>query len=158
MKSYCNHCIKDTNHKVLYTETDSYRSDEISCDTQYMIIKCLGCDNISFRKDYNDDTMPSFDPYGEPNNIITIYPERTQVIGLKEIELPRKIRTIYRETIKAINSNCLLLAAVGFRAVIEAICAEKEVGDTNLEDKINKLRDGGFITNDNSKPSVNSVY
>ena len=63
-----------------------------------------------------------------------------------EFGLPRKIRTIYSETIDALNSDCLILCAAGFRALIEAVCMQFEVGGKSLEIRINKLYTNGHIS------------
>jgi len=60
--------------------------------------------------------------------------------------LPPEIRTVYSESIEALKADCKLLAGVGFRAVIEAICIDKNIAGRNLEIKITKLLTNKLIT------------
>jgi len=60
--------------------------------------------------------------------------------------MPEKIRLIYNEAIDSFNADCFILAGVAFRAVIEAICLEKEIPGSNLEKKINNLVRQKLIT------------
>ena len=60
--------------------------------------------------------------------------------------LPTRIRNSYRETVESINSDLLLLPAVGLRMSIEAICKDKNVQAKNLSLKIEELASRGVIT------------
>jgi len=60
--------------------------------------------------------------------------------------LPAQIKTVYSESIEALKADCKLLAGVGFRAVIEAICIDKNITGRNLEVKITKLLTNKLIT------------
>ena len=55
--SYCKSCKKNTNHEVLQTENKCEMIDEVPehpeqseyRDTCHQIVKCNGCENLSFR-------------------------------------------------------------------------------------------------------------
>lgn len=68
---------------------------------------------------------------------------------IKPIEswaLPQSVRSIYRESIEALNHKMYRLSGAGFRACVEAICNHLGIEGRTLENKINKLTSQGFIT------------
>lgn len=149
-KSYCQRCDYKTNHRILHKE--SVRSDNEDYDyvVDYMIVKCLGCESISFREVFVDleSSYPDQDGNWQPETTVTTYPEELKVKKKLEntYELPEKIKLIYDEAINAYNAKCYLLTGVAFRAVIEAICIEEKIAGNNLEKKINNLVKQKLIT------------
>lgn len=155
-KSYCQRCNFETNHSILFKET--YRSLEnegYDYQIEYLVVKCLGCDSISFRKEFIDIENSFPDEYGDwnPDITITTYPKRNKVVkGLQNTHaLPEKIKSIYNEAINSYNADCPILTGVAFRAVIEAICIEENVTGNNLEKKINNLVRQKLITEKEAK-------
>ena len=146
VKNYCKRCNYETNHEVLYNT--SHRSDNDFYDyiIEYLTVKCLGCERISFRENFVniEDSFPDEDGNWHPSISVTNYPSRDKIkSNLKYLHvLPEKIKTIYDEAIKAYNSECPILTGVAFRAVIEAISIEENISGTNLEKKINSLVKG----------------
>ncbi|RYZ83790.1 MAG: DUF4145 domain-containing protein [Proteobacteria bacterium] len=68
-----------------------------------------------------------------------IFPERRRRAPLPDAQfLPYKIENIYQETFLALNQGQRILAGIGIRALIEAICNNRKVTGT-LEKMINKL-------------------
>ncbi|MHC8949598.1 DUF4145 domain-containing protein, partial [Sphingobacterium hungaricum] len=61
-------------------------------------------------------------------------------------DLPDKIRIIYIETIESLTNNCYLLAGVGLRTIIEAVCIDQKITGRTLENKINNLVKNKLIT------------
>jgi hypothetical protein len=82
------------------------------------------------------------------NSEIINYPRnlKEHKINSNVYYLPKNIKTIYLETIEAFKSRCYLLAGVGFRGVIEAICLEENIKGNNLEQKIKNLSKNKLIT------------
>jgi len=100
MKSFCLSCSIPTNQEVLNENEFEFESDdhtwfEIST---YQIIKCKGCDDVSFRKLYRDIT----NCHDETENSLTqeLYPKRgVHSSPIKEYKnLPEIIKNIYKET------------------------------------------------------------
>lgn len=60
--------------------------------------------------------------------------------------LPPKIKAIYHETLETFKAGSYILAGVGFRAVIEAICIDKGIKGRDLQQKINNLLKEKLIT------------
>ncbi len=157
MKDYCPRCCILTNHEVIHKEKISGDPVEhFSWSESYEIIQCKGCDNIQFRKVNWDETMIGWDyeiqehvPYSER----TYFPP--SVNGHKRLrnfyEIPERIRVVYNETLECLKGKCYLLAGVGLRAIIEAVCLDQEINGKDLATKINNLTKGKLITEKDSR-------
>jgi hypothetical protein len=106
-------------------------------DYRYEMIKCLGCDAISFRR---VETMPTFDSDGEDIEGVAYYPPRvarrspewlSDHVGWNLTsgeDIPEIIINILTEIYEALHNNSKRLVAMGVRAVLDAIMVDK-VGD-----------------------------
>lgn len=150
IKIVCSSCNQMTRHSIIscYVKSSSYEEEGHylgTKSTSYEVIQCMGCENVSFREinAWSEDT----DFEGNPIESETLYPSRLE--GRREITgvllLPEIVRAIYQETHKAISNRLSVLSGVGIRAIIEAVCNEKEAKGRNLEDKIDNLVDQGFL-------------
>ena len=142
----CGKCTGNTLHKVLFS-ADKYDEDDDGFWTleSYQIIQCQGCTEISFRN-YLNDAMS--DSRGEKGAVEEIYPSRVagrHVLRSAHI-LPRNISNIYEETHKALCSKQPILAGIGIRALLEAVCKEKAAKGKDLEQKIDNLVEAGVLT------------
>nr|WP_198999884.1 DUF4145 domain-containing protein [Flavobacterium sp. ASV13] len=150
IKSYCRSCCNDNNHIVLFREKINGDDDNYNYATEYLTVSCSGCSLISFREDFHDYEQVFPTEYDEWEHPITttLYPPYLR--NHKHIEnywrLPNSIEGIYKESIDALKADCKLLSGAGFRAVIEAICLDKNIKGRNLEFKINNLAKEGLIT------------
>ncbi|GIZ09115.1 hypothetical protein FUMI01_18420 [Flavobacterium sp. UMI-01] len=112
----------------------------------------MGCENVSFRTeehDYWDVDLEDDEEIGEKHKTtVQLFP--LIIKGHSEIKnlytVPSKIADVYSQTILALKGNSNLLAGVGFRAVIEAICIQEKIKGNNLEIKINNLAKNRLIT------------
>jgi len=149
-KSYCQRCDFETNHSILFKKTVGSDSEEYNYSQDYMIVKCLGCDTISYRNVFFDLESSYPDENGDwiPDVTIETYPKKIRVAKriANSHALPEKIRLIYNEAIDSYNADCFILTGVAFRAVIEAICIEENILGNNLEKKINNLVRQKLIT------------
>ena len=155
-KIHCEECLNTTLHKALFSIGLTEQSEYFLCWTDFQIIQCQGCHSISFRKNYQNPEdvghyIDSNDEYHEELiEHVTIYPPR--MLGRKQIEdtwlLPPNIANIYKETCSAISNDMAILSGIGMRALIEAICKEKNSTGKNLEKKIDYLVENGIITQD----------
>ncbi|EFI7843643.1 hypothetical protein BW78_21810 [Escherichia coli O174:H21 str. 03-3269] len=154
IKSYCRDCCKNTNHNILSEHTDVYR-EEYSCDISYQILQCLGCDTKSFRNVFYDleAAYPTDENNWEVPKEVTVYPKAVE--GHKEIknlwDLPDIVRTIYSEVLTALRENSKVLAGLGLRAVVEAVCNDLTIPGRNLEVRINKLVSSGYISKNDAE-------
>ena len=143
LKVQCSSCKGETNHIVI--QSVDCDGSELFCDDEngqpecmiewsdcYQIIKCQGCDRISFRhvswfseaRDESTDGSTTF-----------LYPKRSAVTrAIKDYyNAPNALRRIYRETIECFNNEAWTLCAAGLRAIIEGICADRKIADGPVE-------------------------
>ena len=157
----CSHCSTRTHHIVMQSVEISGREefgspDEwFAWDDNYQIIKCRGCNTISFRHTHSDSE--NYYPVGpdewETGILEKLYPSRVE--GIKGLEnkylLPNKVRLIYDETHKALSDNQCVLVGIGLRAIIETVCKDKQTDGSNLSDKIDDLVVRGMLTEDDAE-------
>ena len=153
LKIACSKCNTTTNHKVLTSVKNSWDVNdyEIQGQSFYEVIICLGCDTLSFRNaSSNSEDYGIHD--GQPIEREEIYPSR--IIGRSPISeeyyLPEKVRNIYKETHAALCSKLKILAGVGIRGLVEAVCQEEKAEGTNLKEKIDDLATKGVLTSINA--------
>jgi hypothetical protein len=149
----CEQCCKETNHEVLAAQTTkSSPEDEYNWCTDYQIVRCCGCDTISFREEtLNED---DYDPEtGELIPTIKLYPHR--MARRRSLEnyyyLPPTIGRIYREILSAMNNSSVILAAIGLRALIEGVCTDQKVKGSTLENMIDSLSSEGVLSTNQAK-------
>lgn len=153
-------CHIETKHKVLQSVDinchDSWKRFTYWWTDQYQIIQCLGCEAVSFRNRY--ESTEDFNWDDESGDMIPvcrveIYPSR--VAGRHQLSdshlLPFEIARIYNETHSALCNKMPILAGIGIRALIEAICKEKAASGKNLEEKIDSLVSMGVLTKDGAE-------
>ncbi|MDB5115187.1 MAG: hypothetical protein JWQ79_679 [Mucilaginibacter sp.] len=164
MKVYCKVCNNATNHESLFEHKDRWDTEDISGGDSWFIIRCMGCNDISFK--HSSWCSEDWDPRtNEVDKKIEIYPIRGEYILTSKdfYSLSSTIQTIYKETIDCFNNQCLMLCAIGIRAILEGICKEEEIksgtvinsiGKTriskNLDGKIAGLKEKGILTKKHS--------
>jgi hypothetical protein len=153
IRSYCSSCKNNNNHNKLFIKRidNPPQEDDIPWFELYMVLECCGCGKISFRKEFQDETMIAFNPEideYERYSSISIYPPVIKGHSLidRHYFLPANVNELYVESINALSMDCLLLAVSGFRSVIEATCIELGITKGELTDKINNLYKKGHIT------------
>lgn len=150
IKSYCYWCNHDTNHEILFREevtTDN--NGDFWESAKYSVVKCCGCDALSFHREVESEDNYFEDEYGACIYVpeVTVFPHNKGTLKpLFDWSIPHEIRSIYGEAVEALNHNLNRLAGAGFRAVIEAICNHHKIEGKNLEIKINKMTSQGLIT------------
>ena len=148
MKIFCHSCGKRTNHSVLAKEEiKSHPDEDFHYGENHIFAKCNGCDALTYAIETwsEDDWNPHT---GEMESTWKTYPrgatERKPIDD--EHELPAKIRAIYREVVGAMNAQLPVLAGIGLRAVIEAICKDQGIKGNNLEKLIDGLATSGVLS------------
>lgn len=139
----CHNCNNETYHKVLCS-IHKHESDNLTdIWYDYEIVMCLGCKEISFRSNWVFSEEFEYDDEREfiPINHQDLFPNR--ILGRKELEdsklLPFNIQKIYKEAYIALVNKAPILAGVGIRALLEAICKDKETTGGDLEKRIDNL-------------------
>ena len=140
MSAPCAACDRETAHRKLVCAATEYHEDRpgYECDEYYFTIQCQGCKAISFAH---------LTDASEGRSLI-VYPGR--VVGRRLLSdsylIPPRVQTIYRETHVALSNALPILAAIGIRAIVEAVCRERDAMAPNLKSKISELRTQGVIT------------
>ncbi|WP_137009473.1 DUF4145 domain-containing protein [Aquitalea aquatilis] len=144
----CCACDRDTRHDVLANHIES--EYEYRVDTHYQIVECRGCGTKSFRKVIawiEDVYQVEEDEWEVPKDVIT-YPSVLK--GHKAVpdidRVPSVVAEIYRQSLEAITVQSSILAGIGLRATIEAICNERKVTGRSLEQRIDKLAKAGLVS------------
>lgn len=144
----CASCDRKTFHGVLYKHTDS--EHEYRMDTVHEVLRCKGCHTICFRKvviDLESGYFDYDDEWRAPQEI-TSYPRVLE--GYAELDdvsdVPQPVRDIYSQSVQAIRDDANILAGIGLRATIEAICNDRNITGRNLEKRIDGLAKAGLIS------------
>jgi hypothetical protein len=161
IKVSCRSCQNKTWHMVL----SCYELSDVDVDgdvmhwwasTKYQVIKCNGCDDLSFRSEYEDMGSNHFDHEANIEVRETeefVYPNR--VVGRKLIEglhfLPPRVKEVYIETHAATCGGQKILAGIGIRALVETICKDHETIDGSLQRRIDDLVSKGKLTKQGSE-------
>jgi len=97
---------------------------------------CAGCDTGTME----DQFHAAYHESEEPESIF--HPKRSEYARPRKyfMNLPGKLSDLYGEVIGTHDSNLNVLCAVGLRALIEGICADKNVQGRNLDEKIEAMK------------------
>lgn len=150
--SYCVVCEHNTKHdtegKHLYRSVPDY---EYSYGIEHSILKCRGCEAVSFRRveyDYEAAYPNEREEWIVPEQSETFPgPNKSR---LNTAHLPEIVANIFKETCQAFSAGSLTLAGIGFRATIEAICNNLEITGKELSTRITALASQGFISKKDS--------
>jgi hypothetical protein len=153
----CDSCVSITYHVVLQSTDVKIGFMSAVGFEHYQIVQCQGCRNISFRTfTKKPDFLAVVRPERKAKPIVTteeLYPqrniERRVKVDLLAV-LPAEVMRIYRETNKALLNSQPVLAGIGVRALLEAICVERAAKGPNLQAKINSLVILGLLTQGNA--------
>ena len=146
---YCSVCKHKTHHDVLGVGSNISPDEDYFYKATYRVVRCCGCDHVSFDLEVVEESNVEYGPDGNEElvPVHTSYPERENNIEpLRSWEIPSLIDRAYKESVEALNNGSLLLASIGFRATVEALCIEKGITKGNLEKKIDELGKKGIIT------------
>jgi hypothetical protein len=121
---YCNVCRNKTWHEVAIEYQQTYHDNFWGYDRllQAQILKCCGCEYLSFRL---FEHPMEFQEKGEIQEYV--YPER-EFKKRKRVyifTLPRDVSKLYRQTLKAYDNELYLLSAIGLRALLEAVVIKR---------------------------------
>jgi hypothetical protein len=155
VKSFCRNCRQDTFHKQEGLHRAHGDPDVYSYLVEYTIISCLGCETVSFRKEFHDheQSYPTGDNEWENPITVDYYPKLDKG-NIETPYLPDIVANIYNETCAAFREDALTLAGIGFRATIEAICNDQGIAGRELSTRIGNLSIKGLI----SKKDANRLH
>ena len=157
IRTHCNECGKIINHQILMDYCE-YGQDILDSDYDlihgkidytadfrhdYQIIKCSGCDTISYRNFYYFSEYQDLDNDGTWEEI---FPASIKRKKEDYKYLAAKLLQIYNEVITAYNDGCFILCAAGIRAILEGICKDKGITKGKLDKKIKMMCEKGFVS------------
>lgn len=142
----CIKCSGRTAHEVVASvdQSGSEAQDSLQWWHHYQIIKCKGCNILSYREasytseDYIQIAIDEWELVEDEK----LYPSRIEGrkdLGEDILYLPSDLARIYRETAAALTNNLPILAGIGLRAIVETVCKEKKASGKDLYNKINDL-------------------
>ncbi len=146
----CRTCRRGTSHDVLAEIEDEHEQDfgeesPVSWGEDYRILRCRGCATVCFEEARWNSTEVA--PDDSPWLNQTFYPAPNEGRGFpfEGILLPAKLMRIYCEALTALNADSRILATIGLRATVEAMCADQGAKGKNLEERIDDLVASGAI-------------
>lgn len=163
IKVYCYDCDKITNHENLFSaaKEETYPDydenndiEDVTRKMSYNVVLCLGCETHSFLETtaYSND----LDENDEPIIYTALYPDPEEFeneeengfyLGGDEIRaLPPLVKNLYKEVIVAFRNDLDILAGMGLRALLEALCMHRNITGRNLKLKIENLHKEGYIS------------
>lgn len=151
----CENCKIEQQHVVVKSVRKVEDYDYETAHTEYEIVKCINCDQLSFRKEYSSTETYFYDEYGDAFEYsdVEVFPSRTAGrFKLKNYEhLPISLRMVYEELVQVLNGGQRTLASLGVRVLIEQVCSDKNATGKNLYEKIDNLVEQNVLTNDGAK-------
>ena len=149
----CPACTASTFHKVLLSAKRSERFDPAGyhVDIWFQVVQCQGCRTLSFRRLVVDSDDYQYDQIAGEYVAVereSLYPSRVE--GRRQLPdahyLPFTVSSLYKETLAALANDSPILAGIGIRALVEAVCKERNASGRNLEKRIDDLVTLGVLT------------
>jgi hypothetical protein len=141
---FCNNCRNFTNHELLFSHGGDYADNidrEVPYDFEWARLEtivnlwvCRGCDRYTMEEKKIDTDAQVFYSEYYPNR------EKLQLFRKSYLQINPKLSQIYEETILSYNNSSPILCAIGLRALLEGVCADKGITDRYLIDAINNLK------------------
>lgn len=148
IRTTCISCEKETNQTVLFKKAvPGYSKGDLD---EFYTVQCRGCDTVSFLH----VARFKFGKREKPTVIHNNYPETDFLYGVEfdflpeedQQQLPKQIAALYEEITDAFESNSSILAGLGLRTLVEAVCIEQGIKGDNLLKKIQGLHSNGLIS------------
>lgn len=154
-ESNCRKCSRATRHEVLFQVKHASEFSWFNEEHTWQVLRCLGCETVGFRHRFDDFDNVTELPNGTSKHAIkyTRYP--STIPGHRELSalhvVPELIRKIYRQSITAFAGDAKVLAGIGLRGTIEAVCTHLKVSGSSLEKRIDALAKAGYISSSDKR-------
>ncbi len=155
LRSNCRACAKRTRHEVLHELVVETKETFFNETDTWQIIRCLGCLAVAFRhqNDDFDDVEEQVD--GSVKHAVTVKTYPRVIANHRGLQstyyLPPLISKVYEQTLRALGEQANVLASIGLRACIEAVCNELNLSANSLEKRIDQLFKAGHVSNGDKK-------
>lgn len=155
-KSHCNRCGGQRNHEVLAANLEKW-SDEadggfpIQGADLHQFMKCCGCGALHLRQQSWYMDGPGEDStYGPTVRYFPPKVERHEPRWTRSATwacmFNDPVRQLHEEIYKALGAECMRLAAMGIRALIETVMVSKTGDHGGFNTNLKALRDAGLIS------------
>jgi hypothetical protein len=166
IKSFCNQCYRETDHVVRHIEPQDYEEEDkdgillSDFSIRHEIIKCRGCQNVSFRQRSwgseigDEESLVIFPPRifrrlppwlselpAAPFLSPGLPPSNKEKLDIKEF-----IEDLLNEIYVCIQNDCRRSAAMATRALLDQVMVDK-IGDKGtFENKMTEFANKKFIS------------
>jgi hypothetical protein len=143
--TYCSRCEGEKNHDSLFIK--KINSDFDDSKEEYSIVECKGCNNVSFLKiviPKKKSEKPIH--YNYPHGYLDSIGYYDFLSDDHREDLPNIIYNLYEEIIHAFEGDASILAGIGLRTLVEAVCIDQKISGANLQKKIEGLYQKGLIS------------
>jgi hypothetical protein len=155
LRSNCRRCSRQTRQEVLYAIENKADEPYYNELHTWQVLRCMGCESIGFRYRYDDFDDVSELPSGRTQHATKYYRYPNAIPGHRPLEylhaVPAVIRQVYNQTISAYAGDASILAGMGLRATIEAVCNHLAISGSSLEKRIDQLYKTGFISSNDKR-------
>ena len=151
-KAHCNRCGPLRSHEIIGVHRRSWhdRRDHVDGGSDFEMIKCCGCDEVSLRETrWNSECV---DENGYETSEVYYPPAkiRSEPRWLSKFdELSQgnsEISEILVEIYRALQAECLRLATMGIRALLENIMIANSGDKGSFRANIVAFEQGGFVS------------
>jgi len=120
IKTYCNRCKVDINHKVLTSINESSHDDEVGISgwNDFETIECVGCNEISFRHHGYFSEYVDHESDGTYEYLFPVSQKHHKKVT-DYTSLPFSLDTIYDESVHCFNTGLYILCATAIRSIAE---------------------------------------
>jgi hypothetical protein len=152
----CRVCYGATKHDFLFEHSVETNPWDYHEKTTWQVLRCRGCESIRFRI-WNEDyeISPSEDEDGNPLYLTSesLYPRSLRSHKpLPHLHfVPEVIRNVYGQSITALGEQANILASIGLRACVEAVCNHLSISGSSLDKRIDGLFRAGHVSNTDKK-------
>lgn len=155
IQAECRSCYRRTTHVIVRSHSVNSDPNEYHENNQYEIVRCLGCNTYGFRHVNNDYEQLDEEEPGVYSHQVSVQLYPAVFAGHRPLTetylLPGLLNLVYRETLGALNQRAFVLASVGLRACIEAVCNHLDISGSSLEKRIDQLFKAGYVSNRDKK-------
>jgi hypothetical protein len=152
INTQCSTCDRKTNQHILFLKREKKKNEHNEKEIEivdYLTIECAGCKTVSFlhRELYEDiNGEEGFIDNHYPNNSNYHWGEFNFLSDEDQDELPTPLYNLYEEVKLAFENDSNILAGIGLRTLVEAVCLHQKIAGKNLQDKIKNLQTQGLIS------------
>lgn len=151
----CRACGRNTRHEILFNLEEENLPELYHEKDTWQVVKCMGCLSIGFRYRNDDFEQVWEDADGDVHHKIEISTFPRVISNHKKLasafHIPSLIRKVYEQTLSAYGEKAYVLASIGLRATIEAVCNQLNLSRNPLEKRIDQLFKGGYVSNGDKK-------